>query len=357
MSADSSTGARLRAARQAARLTVVDLAEAMRDAAPDRVRARLPKLRDLERTIRAHEAGQQAPGPRYRLLYAAALSASEDDLFGPDEEPTLWRPPHSDLDDQFDQDDEHRLELATIDPARVDLTVVESLATILAMQRRLDDTLGPAVILPSTAAQASTAAGLLRAARGKAADALAPVAAEWVQFRGWLHAERGDHVQAGRLLTDAEDMADEINDGVLAAQASNFKGYVARQQSRPRGVVRHFMAAYTTPGASAPQRLGDAVQAAHGYALLGDHAAARRLLGEAEALAGRAARETPPGTAYWLSPDFQHINIGLALLALGERAAAAQHLAAGLDSLPADQQGAEWTREYRDAVAEAEGGG
>ncbi|GAA0361072.1 hypothetical protein GCM10010151_58690 [Actinoallomurus spadix] len=159
---------------------------------------------------------------------------------------------------------------------------------------------------------------------------------------------------AAHTLTEAEEMADDIHDGTLAAQAANFKGYLARRQNRPRGIVRHFLAAYHTPGAHPAQRLGDAVQAAQGYALLGEKAAARRLLTEAAALEDQANRHSPPGTAYWLTPDFQHVNIGLALLALGEYPDAAEHLAAGLASLPSDQQDAEWTREYRDALAEAE---
>ncbi|TYK52609.1 hypothetical protein [Actinomadura decatromicini] len=74
-------GTRLRAARKAAGLTVADLAEQWRDRAPEQVRRRLPALKDLERTIRGHEAGTHAPGPRYRLLWAHALRMPESELF------------------------------------------------------------------------------------------------------------------------------------------------------------------------------------------------------------------------------------------------------------------------------------
>ncbi|MBO2456073.1 hypothetical protein [Actinomadura violacea] len=82
MSEKKRVGARLRAARKARGLTVADLAERFREVASDRVRQRLPSLRDLERTIRGHEAGEHAVGPRYRLLYAAALNTPEESLFG-----------------------------------------------------------------------------------------------------------------------------------------------------------------------------------------------------------------------------------------------------------------------------------
>ncbi|GGQ10635.1 tetratricopeptide (TPR) repeat protein [Actinomadura coerulea] len=77
-------GARLRAARKAAGLTVADVAERWRDLAPIRVRRQLPALKDLERTIRGHEAGEHVPGPRYRLLWAQAVRRSQDELFAAD---------------------------------------------------------------------------------------------------------------------------------------------------------------------------------------------------------------------------------------------------------------------------------
>ncbi|MEV5706685.1 transcriptional regulator [Actinoallomurus sp. NPDC052274] len=352
-------GARLRSERLKRNMTIAALAETFRDAASERDRRSMPKLKDLCRTIRGHEAGEHPPGPRYRMLYTAVFEMTEEALFGDyDAESagaSTWPVPGVDLNGTFTIDDHERLTLAIQQPVRVDMTVVDSLATILAMQRRLDDTLGPSAILSATLAQTRTVTQLLRETRGKVRDSLAPVAAEWVQFSGWLHAELRNDTSAAHTLTEAEEMADDAEDGILAAQAANFKGYLARQQGRPRAIVRHFLAAYHTSGAHPAQRLGDAVQAAQGYALLGEQAAARRLLNEAGALEDEAIRQLPPGTAYWLTPDFHHVNIGLALLALGEFPDAAEHLAAGLGSLPADQQDAEWTREYRRALAEAEG--
>ncbi|MEW2356795.1 helix-turn-helix transcriptional regulator [Spirillospora sp. NPDC029432] len=75
-------GRRLRAERKAREYTVADLAERIRDTAPERDRRGLPKLRDIERTIRGHEAGAHTVGPRYRLRYARALGITEDELFG-----------------------------------------------------------------------------------------------------------------------------------------------------------------------------------------------------------------------------------------------------------------------------------
>lgn len=250
-------------------------------------------------------------------------------------------------------DDRARLARSIAAPSRTDAATVKALADVLAAQRRLDDVLPAAAMLPATAAQWATVEKLAREIRGPYVKELHLIAAEWVQFLGWLHAETGNGQEALRYLTKAEEFADEIGDGPLAAQAANFKGYLARRYGRPRAIVRWFLTAYHTPGATSLQRVNDAVQAAHGYALLGQHNEARWLLDEAADLTDSAAGQKPPGTAYWLSPTFSRLGIGLALLALDRPAEAADHLRAGLDGLPGDQHGAEWTYEYREALARA----
>jgi hypothetical protein len=192
-------------------------------------------------------------------------------------------------------------------------------------------------------------------ARGPHAPDLHTVVAEWTQFVGWLHAEARNDAEAVRMLVEAGDQADAVDSGPLAAQVENFRGYLERQRGNPRGIVRHFLAAYHTPGASVLQRVGDAVQAAHGYALLDDPATAVQLLGEASDLTEQAESETPPAAAYWLTPTFSRMGIGLAYLALGDKAAAVDNLRIGLNGLPEDQRDAEWATGYRQALTAAAG--
>lgn len=94
------------------------------------------------------------------------------------------------------------------------------------------------------------------------------------------------------------------------------------------------------------------MQAARGYALLSDRAAAGRLLGEASDLTERAGSEPPP-SAYWLTPTFSRLGLGLAYLALGDKRTAGDNLRTGLDGLPDDQRDAEWTTEHRRALVDA----
>ncbi|CDR07372.1 XRE family transcriptional regulator [Streptomyces iranensis] len=251
------------------------------------------------------------------------------------------------------EDEGGRVAYAIDHPSRIDGRAVKTLGDILAAQRRLDDTLGPSPLIGPVEAQTATLLSLLKDVRGPHRDALAEVAAESVQFAGWLYASTRQDAKAVKRLTEAEELADEAGSGTLAAQALNFRGYIARQQGNPRGMVRWFSAAYYTPGASAPQRMGDAAQVAQGLGELGQTDAARRLLDEAMALSD-AAQDQPPGTAYWLTPNFQRLNLGLAHLGLKAYADAADHIRAGLAGLPADQQRAPWTKEHRDALAQAE---
>jgi len=249
-------------------------------------------------------------------------------------------------------DDYDRVDRVLNNPGRLDERTVEALADSLTSQRRLDDVLGPQPLIVSTEASTAMYTGLLRDARGAHRDRLAEVVAEMVQFTGWLHASARNDTRALLLLIDAADMARDIGSGTLLAQARNFCGYVARQQGRFDDAAKWFGAAYQTRGAHTAQRMGDAAQTAQGLAKMGRAGEARRLLDEAASLAD-GTRDTPPRTAYWLTGDFQRLNLGIAHLSLGDYSDAAAHLQAGLDGLPADQKNAVWNAEYREALRAA----
>lgn len=193
---------------------------------------------------------------------------------------------------------------------------------------------------------------VLRDASGPYRDDLGRVVAEWISFVGWLHTAVRLDDQAIDLFKRAEDLADDVGDGVTAAVATSFRGYVAQLQGNPRSVIRASAAAIATPGAHPTQQVMDMLLTAQGYADLGDKEQARRFLDQAADLAGDAG--APPRAVYWYTEPFFRLNIGLAQLAIGEYRDAATSLRSGIEDLPSDQRGADWLHPYQRALAEAE---
>ncbi|MBB5119258.1 helix-turn-helix domain-containing protein [Streptomyces eurocidicus] len=253
----------------------------------------------------------------------------------------------------LDDDEKSRVARSAANPSRLDAGTVDALAGILAAYRRLDDCVKPSAVIPATMAQMREVTRMFRGSRGFHRKRLAEVASEWVQFSGWMLAQARKDGEAVGLLNDALELADEIGNGTLAAQALNFKGYVARQQNRPQGIARWFHAAANTPGAHPSQRIGDFLQAAAGMAAMGELDAALRMVEKAERLTDKAASEPPPGTAYWLTPEFNRLNMGLCTLALGRYSEAVDHLRAGLAGLPEELRDAPWSWEHKEALRRA----
>ncbi|MFJ8884226.1 helix-turn-helix domain-containing protein [Streptomyces sp. NPDC102402] len=253
----------------------------------------------------------------------------------------------------LDDDETSRVAHSAENPSRLDAGTVDALAGVLAAYRRLDDKAQPSSVIPATMVQMREVTRMLRAARGPHRDRLADVASEWVQFAGWLYAQTSEHSEGVRLLNDAVDLADETGNGTLAAQALNFKGYIARQQGRPHGIARWFGAAANTPGAHPAQRIGDYLQAAAGLAEMNELDAALRMVDDAERLMDAAAALPPPETAYWLTPAFNRLNMGICTLALGRHSEAADHLRTGLDGLPEELRDAPWSWEHKEALRRA----
>ncbi|MEV5506837.1 helix-turn-helix domain-containing protein [Streptomyces orinoci] len=246
-----------------------------------------------------------------------------------------------------------RLAKAIENPSRIDAGTVKALADVLWTQRQLEDAVGPRAVLPAMRAPLATIKDLARGARGTHRSAFVAVAAEWVQYTGWLHAAIRRDERAIDLLSRAEELADEADDPTIAAIAVSFKGYVARQQGRHRGVVRNAMAALHTPGVHPAQRCFDTLQAAQGYASAGEKREAIKMLDEAVLLTQKEVE--PPPSLYWYRPPFFQMNIGMVYLGLNKYTDAVDFLKEGLDGLPEDQRSAEWTGEYRQSLQQAVG--
>jgi transcriptional regulator with XRE-family HTH domain len=302
--------------------------------------------------VKRWERGAVGVSERYRMAYARAFGLDEEELFRIHRAP-LWAPPGvaETLAGGLTPDHEQRIMAATERPARVDRSVIDALATVLAGQRRLEDAIGPAALVIPVGTQMRQVAAMLRHTTGPHRQPLGRIVAEWTCYAGWLHAAVRQDDKALELFGRAEDLADEFEDGTTAQIATSFRGYVARHQGRHRAVIRASCAALAAPGGHETQRIFDVLQAAQGHAALDDRERARRLLDDAAARATDAPE--PPPAVYWYTSPFFQLYSGKVLGDLGEFGDAADLLRTGIDGIPADQRDAEWMREYRDALAAA----
>lgn len=259
------------------------------------------------------------------------------------------------VEDDDGGEEAERVAHAASTPRLIDAATVAHLAERLARSRHLDDMIDATMLLPTVESDLDMVQRVAREARGPHAERLHLVVAEWTQFAGWMNAQVRRDARAASLLETAARDALALGAADLSSQAHNFRGALERWRDNPRGIVRHFMDAHDTPGASDLQRVDAAVQAAQGLGMLGDHRTATRLLQAAEELTTAAdgrADSTP--TAYWLTPAWLRLPLGLAHLGLGNHAAAADSLRAGLENLPDGWQNADWSAEYRQALDQAE---
>ena len=140
---------------------------------------------------------------------------------------TTARVVFTELNGSFSPDDEERLDRAIAQPARLDLAVVQSLSTILAVQRRTEDTVGSASMLDAATAHLRLIIHLVKNARGPLAAKLAATASDASQFVGWLHAATGAHATAGPLYDQSLRLGLQAGDNDLAATALSMRGHLA----------------------------------------------------------------------------------------------------------------------------------
>lgn len=252
-----------------------------------------------------------------------------------------------------DSDEQARIRGVLRAPSHLDTATVTYLTQGLYGQRHAEDALGPQIMIAPMAAQLETLKELARQTTGPNKPALMHLVANWTTFIGWLHTALHDYQRADATFTEAEEMSDEIEDGVLASTATSYRGYIALLQGRYRAAVRATTAALATPGAHPTQLAYDTMQAAQAYARIGDVDQARELLRRASDLVTDAGE--PPESLYWYTEPFLRMNIGLTQNAVGDHRGAVDSLTSGIAELPDDQQHAEWLDEYLQALDRSRG--
>jgi transcriptional regulator with XRE-family HTH domain len=245
-----------------------------------------------------------------------------------------------------------RIEWAAEHPRRADLAAVESLAAVLAGQRRAEDSLGSAAMLRPVIAQMGVIENLVREARGPVRPAMVHVGGQWAQFTGWLHTNVGQPDKGDARLSQALQWAVEAGEVNLLSEVLSFQGYAAWVTGRTGAVIGLSQAALRDRVAYPGQLAISAAQEAKGHAMEGRGYDTDRLLGEADTLAGAEYEhldEAPPWLYYhW--PGFYDVQRGIAYGYLAAdrlyRDRAAEALTTGLAKLPGGAQSSEWGAEY-----------
>jgi tetratricopeptide (TPR) repeat protein len=189
---------------------------------------------------------------------------------------------------------------------------------------------------------------VLRETSGPHKAALMHLVANWTTFIGWLHTALREYPEADATFATAEEMSDELGDGILASTSTSYRGYLALLQGRHRAAIRATAAALATPGAHPAQNAYDTLQAGQAHAGLGDIREAKNLLHRASDLVTNAGE--PPESLYWYTEPFLRMNIGLTQRAIGQYRDAVDSIRSGMAGLPADQQNAQWLDEYQQAL-------
>lgn len=187
---------------------------------------------------------------------------------------------------------------------RVDHAVVESLAGVLAAQRRAEDALGSVVMLRPVLAQLGVVEDLVRQAHGPVRPALVQVAQQWAQFGGWLCRDAGDVAGARACYGQALEWATELGDRSMTATVLVERSYMAFEAGEAGSMIGLAQAAQRDTRAAADQRALAAGLEARGYAMTGDAAAAERKLSEAGDLAAMVPGGQRHPWSYWMTPQF-----------------------------------------------------
>ncbi|MBO2453864.1 hypothetical protein J4573_42710 [Actinomadura barringtoniae] len=254
---------------------------------------------------------------------------------------------------ELNPEDEERLIKAACRPTRVDRSVIESLAAILAAQRRTEDVIGSGPLLGPVRAQLDMIGHLVAEARGPLRSEMVNVGGQWAQFYGWLRASCGDVAAGNRHLDRALEWATESADVDLVSEVVSFKGHLAWMSGQAGATIGLSAAAVRGDGLYPGQRAISCSQEARGHAMTGDAWAAEAKLDEADvqAAAARERLDDAPPWLYYHSPALFELERGLAYRYLGHHdqrynQRAIKAFGQGLSGLPVEMRGSEWSGEF-----------
>jgi hypothetical protein len=242
--------------------------------------------RDLLRAVSAEEADMK----RRELLFELSLA--------------LGGIPALALLRHLDPGEEERLARVVRSQGRVDAQTVATIEKLTAQCRRLDDTYGPAKVLPVVEAQRDMVARLLTSQTllPGLRTRLVHVYAELAQLSGFLHYDQMNFHAAERSFDRGLDAAQETGDAVLTAYIHKWASEMASFSGQSGKALDHAFAAqgWARRGGSNLMRSRADVAEAWAQALHGNTTESLRKLESARSWAGRPTSSEPP-YLYWVN--------------------------------------------------------
>jgi hypothetical protein len=242
--------------------------------------------RDVLRAVSAEEADMK----RRELLFELSLA--------------LGGIPALALLRHLDPGEEERLARVVRSQGRVDAQTVATIEKLTAQCRRLDDTYGPAKVLPVVEAQRDMVARLLttQTLLPSLRTRLVHVSAELAQMGGFLHYDQMNFRAAERSLDRGLEAAQETGDAVLTAYIHHWHSEMASFSGQPGKALDHAFAAqgWARRGASNLMRSRADTVEAWAQSLAGNAIEAQRKLESGRSWAGRPT-SAEPSYLYWVN--------------------------------------------------------
>lgn len=248
----------------------------------------------------------------------------------------------------LDRDQQTRLDDLKLRPRLIDRGALQSLVTVLAEQRRLEDVVGAGPLIQTMRAQLQLMENIVIDARGDLRPDAVRVGSQYAQFTAWLHASIGDAAQAQYFYDRSTEWALEVDDVHMVATALSMKGHVAYRLGRLGPMLGLSQAAHRDKRISPGVQALAVQQEARALALMGDSDGTERRLDEAYKLAEISVShpEDEPPWVYFFSPEYFMMQRGRAYRYLGRYNDAVEMLERGLAALPPELRFAEWAESY-----------
>ncbi|MEV6986542.1 hypothetical protein AB0M95_35535 [Sphaerisporangium sp. NPDC051017] len=217
-------------------------------------------------------------------------------------------------------DEEARLAQAVQGTSRVDAQTVTAVEKLIAQCWQIEQTYGPAKLLPVADAQRGVIAGLLSRESLTPAlrDRLVVAYSGLSHLGGWLCYDLVDYVGAVRRYEEGVEAAYEVREPGIIAHLHGCLAHVASSQGKPAKALDHAYAAqaWAKQSSSRLQQAAIAHPLARALAGSGKGEEGIRVLDRACELASAPRTEADPSHLAWCTPEVTHYNIGYCLAAL-----------------------------------------